>query len=149
MIALMRKWRPITWWAESGHITKSIGPFLFKRMTEEKVFVHVKEQSAAKDKLTRAQPIIGRMGMGMVMFPSYEPWTEAAKQELMKFPGGRHDDFVDALAHLGGGLEDMLKGVKPKEDVPLGPRVGSLAWVKYDATHRGRQAKIISMLKGM
>ena len=149
MLALMRKWRPIAWWAESGHITKSIGPFLFKRMAEEKVFAYVKEQSASKDKLTRAQPIIGRMGMGMVMFPSHEPWTEAAKQELMKFPGGRHDDFVDALAHMGQGLEDMLKGVKPQEEVAYGPRVGSMAWVKHDATYRGQQAKIASMLRGM
>src|SRR3546814_7676827 len=36
MIHMMRKWRPMFWWAEGGHISKSIGPFLFKRMREEK-----------------------------------------------------------------------------------------------------------------
>lgn len=149
MLDMMKKWRPITWWAESGHITKSIGPFLFKRMMEDRIFVRVSEQSAAKDKVTRAQSIIGRMGMGMVLFPAYEPWTETAKQELMKFPGGRHDDFVDALAHLGMGLDTMLNGKAPVDEAPKGPRVGTLAWVKHDATYRGQQAKIASMLRGM
>src|SRR3546814_2568410 len=41
MIHMMRKWRPMFWWAEGGHISKSIGPFLFKRMREEKVYVTV------------------------------------------------------------------------------------------------------------
>src|SRR3546814_9290848 len=55
MIHMMRKWRPMFWWAEGGHISKSIGPFLFKRMREEKVYVTVVEQTPSADKQTRAQ----------------------------------------------------------------------------------------------
>src|SRR3546814_1817701 len=78
MIHMMRKWRPMFWWAEGGHISKSIGPFLFKRMREEKVYVTVVEQTPSADKQTRAQSIQGRMSMGMVHFPNFEPWFEAA-----------------------------------------------------------------------
>lgn len=149
MIALMKKWKPLTWWAESGHISKSIGPFLFKRMAEEKVFVNVSEQVPSKDKVTRAQSIQGRMAMGMVRFPSFEPWYEDAKQELLKFPQARHDDFVDSLAHIGLGLERQIKAPTASATVHTGPKVGTLAWVKHDARFRNRQQKINSMLKGM
>lgn len=141
MIALMKKWKPITWWAESGHISKSIGPFLYKRMTEEKVFVYVQEQVPSKDKVTRAQSIIGRMAMGMVYLPLAEPWYEDARQELLKFPNARHDDFVDTIAHIGLGLEKQLRAAAPAE-VVKGPKVGTLGWVKYAHTQRQRATKI-------
>jgi predicted phage terminase large subunit-like protein len=141
MIGLMKKWKPVTWWAESGHISKSIGPFLYKRMTEEKVYVHVQEQVPSKDKVTRAQSIIGRMAMGMVYLPLAEPWYEDAKQELLKFPNARHDDFVDTLAHIGMGLERQMRAPQSIE-VKTGPKVGSLAWVKFASEQRKRRTSL-------
>ena len=141
MLMLMKKHKPVTWWAESGHISKSIGPFLYKRMTEEKVYVHVQEQVPSKDKVTRAQSIIGRMAMGMVYLPSSEPWYEDARQELLKFPNARHDDFVDTLAHIGMGLERQLRA-SPTAEVKAGPKVGSLAWVKYASEQRKRRMSL-------
>ncbi|CAB4120930.1 Archaeophage PsiM2, terminase large subunit [uncultured Caudovirales phage] len=149
MIALMKKWKPIVWWAESGHISKSIGPFLFKRMTEEKVFVNVVEQVPSKDKVTRAQSIQGRMAMGMVKFPAFEHWFEDAKQELLKFPQARHDDFVDTLAHIGLGLERQIRAAPAAEAQTTGPKPGTLAWVKADALYRSRLQKRYASMKGM
>lgn len=150
MIMLMKRWRPLTWWAENGHISKSIGPFLFKRMREEKVYVNVSEQTPSADKVTRAQSIQARMSMGMVRFPMFEPWYEDAKAEMMKFPGGKHDDFVDTLAHVGLGLEKLLKApVKDEDKASRGPAVGTLAWVKLSSDARKRQTKIIANLRGM
>lgn len=151
MVKMMRKWKPIVWWAESGHIAKSIGPFLFKQMRDEKVYVNISEQAVTHgDKVQRAQSIQGRMSMpGMVRWPSFEAWFEDAKAELMKFPGGRHDDFVDALAHIGMGLERITSASPPKARPEDRPRIGSMAWVKADATFRGRQDKISKNLRGM
>ena len=129
MIAMMKKWKPLVWWAESGHISKSIGPFLQRRMREEKVYINIREQTPAADKVTRAQSIIGRMGMSMVRFPVAAPWYDRARQECLKFPGGKHDDFVDALAHIGLGLAKMLKAPKPVEQ-DTGPKVGTMGWIK-------------------
>src|SRR3546814_12911244 len=89
----------------------------------------VSDLTPSADKQTRAQSIQGRMSMGMVHFPNFEPWFEAAHTELMKFPHGRPDDFVDALAHIGLGLSRILKasGERPPKGAPpaeLGRRVG-------------------------
>jgi hypothetical protein len=62
----MKRWKPLVWWAEGGHISKSIGPFLFKRMREEKIYINVREQTPSADKQQRAQAINGRCAMGMV-----------------------------------------------------------------------------------
>ena len=144
-----KRWKPLTWWAENGHISKSIGPFLFKRMREEQVFINVSEQTPSKDKVTRAQSIQGRMAMGMVRFPSFEPWYEDACQELLKFPMARHDDFVDAISWIGIGLDKIIRAA-PVADLPSkGPKVGTLAWVKYDSNFRNRQRRIAASLRGM
>lgn len=150
MLKMMQKWRPLIWWAESGHISKSIGPFLFKRMREEKVYVSVREQVPAQDKQTRAQSIQGRADMGMVRFPAAAHWFSDAKAELLKFPGGRNDDFVDALAHIGLGLEVILKPAQrsdePKKSVP---KVGTFGWVKENAMREKRHNQRQLNLGGM
>lgn len=138
-IDLMQRWKPLTWWAEKGHISKSIGPFLRKRMQEEKTYVNVVEVNPAKDKMTRAQAIQGRMSMGKVRFPAQAPWMESALDEMLKFPMGRHDDFVDAMAHLGGGLARLVGGSAPKMPTDNGPRVGTIGWVKENSRRLQRQ----------
>lgn len=148
MIDLMGRYSPVTWWAENGHISKSIGPFLRRRMIERKTFCRIKEVPTTGDKEARAQSIIGRMSMGMVRFPEKAPWYQDAKAELLKFPHGKNDDFVDALAHLGMGLQKLAnasKTVAPKS----APRVGTLAWVKRDAEFRRRQERRRRSLGGM
>jgi predicted phage terminase large subunit-like protein len=148
MLDLMRRWKPLVWWAESGHISKSIGPFLFKRMREERVFCNIREQVPAADKLTRAQSIAGRAGMGMVRFPTHLNWCEKARQECLKFPQGRHDDFVDTLAHIGLGLDKLLRAPLLAESVKA-PRTGTMGWIKAQSKLAGAQAARIKSLGGM
>ena len=141
MIDLMRTYRPLYWWAEKGHISKSIGPFLRKRMIEENVFVNLVEVVPAKDKTTRAQSIQARMAMGKVRFPRFAYWWGEAQNELLKFPHGKHDDFVDALAHMGRELGRLTSATatQPKND--NAPKVGTLRWVKWKSeVERRRRA---------
>lgn len=148
MIDLMKRWKPLCWWAESGHISKSIGPFLFKRMREEKIYVQIREQTPIQDKQARAQSINGRAAMGMVKFPTYQHWCERARQECLKFPQGRHDDFVDALAHIGMGLDRLLRA--PIEAPRKGtPAVGTMGWVKAAAKAEQERKNRIITLGGM
>lgn len=149
MIDLMRRWKPLIWWAESGHISKSIGPFLFKRMREEKVYgTMIREQVPAQDKVTRAQSIAGRASMGMVRFPTHLPWCERARSECLKFPQGRHDDFVDTLAHIGLGLDKIIRA--PLSSVPTNkPKVGTMGWIKAAGKQAREQAKQLVTLGGM
>lgn len=136
MLTKMKAWDPLTWWTGRDHITKSIGPFLYQRMKEEHVYIRLEPIPEIHDKVRKAKAIIARMAMGMVKFPVDAPWFEKARSEMLKFPNGRHDDFVDTLAFLGRGLPRLV-GPGAREAEKKQPEVGTLAWVKM----AGRQAE--------
>lgn len=133
MIDLMERFRPLMWFAEDDHINKSIGPFLYKRMDERRVYTVIEPVRPSKDKETRAQAIRGRMAMRKVRFPKFAPWWDDAKLELLKFPNARHDDFVDPLAHLGSKLRFMVHGVNRSAPTEREPEPGTFAWIKWAA----------------
>lgn len=135
------KLRPLIWWAERGHISKSIGPFLRKRMQETQHYINIIEVTPATDKEQRAQSIAARVGMGKVLWPIGAAWTERSVSELMGFPNGTHDDFVDALAYIGLGLPRQVRASAPKK-AAAGPKFGTLAWVKQmDSWKREQQER--------
>lgn len=138
MLDLITKHKPIWWWAERGHISKAIGPFLRKRMQERGIYSAIDEVVPAKDKQTRAQAIRGRMAQRKVFFPKFASWWPEAEAELLKFPSARHDDFVDWIAHIGMGLAKTV-AASPELIEDKGPKVGTLAWVKKSSVDRQRQ----------
>ena len=142
MLQLIKRWKPLIWWAEKGHISKAIGPFLRKRMGEEKIYCRIEEVTPVANKVQRAQSILGRMAMDKVLFPRQSVWTQKATDELLKFPNSRNDDFVDTLAWIGMGLSRLTTpgGVTIKSNKL--PKVGTLAWVKWDAAMRKKEQLI-------
>lgn len=132
MLDLMRRFAPLFWWAERGHITQSIGPFLNKRMLEENTFCTIVEKTPVKDKQTRAQAIQARMSMGKVLFPEFAPWWADAADELLNFPNGSHDDFADFLAWIGIGLGEQAAATPtlPKTK-PI--KTGTAQWIMASA----------------
>lgn len=133
MIDIMERHHPLVWWGENEHIFKSIGPFLFKRMQERRVYCSVEGVSPSKDKQVKAQSIRGRIAMRMVHFPIFAPWWADALDQLLKFPRGRHDDFVDALGHIGRGLGRLVKADATQAPQSPEPPSGTFAWVKWAA----------------
>jgi len=133
MAAMIKKHKPINWWAEGDHIKKSIGPFLKKRLKKLKIFTTViKELSKSGDKIQKAQSIRAMAAMGMLHLPEFAWWYEPALKQLLRFDGseGRPDDVVDFLANLGRGLNNMQDAPAPaKPKTPL-PKSGTIAWVK-------------------
>ena len=138
MIELIKRHKPLIWWAEKGHISKAIGPFLRKRMYETKTHCRIEEVTPVANKVQRSQSMIGRMAMKKVYFPKVSSWGQKAVDELLKFPNARHDDFVDTLSWIGMGLGDLNapRGYTPANNFP---KVGTLAWIKWDTKLREQQ----------
>lgn len=117
---VQRTWRPQMLGIEEGSITKSIGPFLDKRIREEKMYkliVHPLSISM-RDKEMRARPIQGRMKQGKVKLPENAPWLSDFVEELLRFPHGAKDDQVDALAWLGQMMNDVNYRAPRKPKTP-------------------------------
>lgn len=141
MLRLIKKYSPLNWWAEKGHISKSLGPFLRDRMMEEQVYGCIEEVTPSKDKMTRAQSIRGMMQMGLVYLPAKAEWLKRAKHELLTFPNGKHDDFVDFLSHLGRGIASMngqtVRKNNMTEDINK-PFMPTLRWLKDSVRAKNR-----------
>lgn len=97
---------------ERGQLYLAIMPQLKKDIRRRRMAVTFDETlTPITDKQVRARPLQGRMQQGMVDFWSTQPWFEEVVHELMRFPGGVHDDIVDALAWL---VRMVMKKQPPK-----------------------------------
>ena len=140
MISMIQTYRPLTWYAEKGHISKSIGPFLKTRMEETEAYCHVSEVQPTSDKESRAQSIRGRVSMKKVHFPGFVPWWADALDEMLKFPAGSRDDFVDTLSLIGLALSKQVGASKPVAKKKTF-ETGSLAWLQRERMKDLRQRK--------
>lgn len=129
MLDQFRRHRPLWWRMENEMISKSFGPFLRKRMREESVYLTILPVTPSKDKMTRARAIQGRMQARKVYFPRHAPWWPEARAQLLRFPFGSNDDFVDWLAHIGGGLAEQWAPEKPKAMDDNVIPIGSIKWI--------------------
>lgn len=139
MLQVMRQHKPLYWWAERSHISKSIGPFLRKRMLEEQVYCTIVEVTPINDKQTRAQSIQGRMSMGKVMWPAYAHWWPAARDELLRFPHDAHDDLVDTVAYVGLGMASQVAA--PSFAPRTRTKPGTFGWLKDQRRMAERDAR--------
>jgi len=139
MLRMMRAYKPMFWWAERSHISKSIGPFLRKRMLETQTFCSLIEMQPIADKQTRAQSIQGRMSMRKVHFPERAPWWPSAREQLLRFPFDAHDDFVDALAYIGLGLTLQVGMHKVQRDPEK--TEGTFGWLLMQRQQAERAVK--------
>lgn len=139
---LMKRRSPQVVWAEKGHISKSIGPFLKQMMIDEHTYAYIEEVTPVRAKDVRARSIQAMMSIGRVRFPSFASWWTAAEHEMLTFPGGKTDDFVDALAYIGLGLKSLIRASAPrpeeKEDLNA-PFVPTMRWLKEQ--HKKGQPK--------
>jgi predicted phage terminase large subunit-like protein len=139
ILAQFRNHKPSVWWLESELISKSFGPFLRKRMIEERLYTMIDPVTPSKDKMTRARSIQGRLSMGKVRFPAFAPWFQDAKNQMMRFPYAANDDFVDWIAWIGLGLVKELAASSYRPPKTIIPKTGTAAWVIHASEAQKRQ----------
>jgi len=131
MLGLMRNEKPLTWAGENDHIGMSLGPFIRRRMNDERVWCVLEPVTVRKDKRTMAATARGMLQAGMVRFPSFAPWWGDAREELLKFPNATHDDFVSFLSHLCNLVDRMMKASRKKNPAAHAPKTGTIGWIKW------------------
>ncbi len=147
MIAQMQRRKPLNWWAGRDHITGSIGPFLRKRMLDERVHCWIEELPEKGDKRQKARPLQGMIATQRVHLPEFASWYPSALSQMLKFDGDKHDDFVDFLGNACRGLERLfgrrVHETKPKKE----PKPGTIQWIKADSAYR-REAENLRKARG-
>jgi len=101
---------------EEMQVSKAIGPFLREEMLKTNTFINlVKLKHGGKDKIQRARSIQARMRARGVVFDKEADWWPNFEDEIIKFPRGKNDDQVDALAYMGLMLDNLVEAQTDKE----------------------------------
>jgi predicted phage terminase large subunit-like protein len=108
MVELAEAWKPSAVVVEDAASGQSVTQVL-KSETKLPVVGH----PAKGGKILRAQLVAPLCESGRVLLPESAPWKAALLEELAGFPGGAHDDQVDALVHgLSYMRENALGGFR-------------------------------------
>lgn len=102
---IMSKHKTFCWFGEAGVIQKAVEPALKRRMIERKVYGRIEWVPSIHDKPTRARALQARAAMGLVSLPE-GPEGDRMLDQLIAFPAGKHDDFVDALGTIGRAIDE-------------------------------------------
>jgi predicted phage terminase large subunit-like protein len=137
----MQEYKPGVWWMESELISKSFGPFLTQRMEETSTFCTLNPVTPSRDKQVRGRAIQGRMQQRKVRFPRFAPWWRDARAQLLKFPYGAHDDFVDWLSWIGLGLRELHPADQSASESAAPAPSGSLQWLLQQTAKRAQLEK--------
>jgi phage terminase large subunit-like protein len=125
---LMQERKPVQVAIENVHISKTIGPFLRKRMQERRLYTATWGYTATRDKLARSATLRGRLQQGKIRF--HPQFAHIIEEEFIPFPAGRHDDTVDALT-VGMLMLDTLMNARPDAAPKPSPNPEwSMAWMK-------------------
>lgn len=104
LFEVQKQWSPVLQGIEQGHIESSIEPVLLKEINLRKTHLpYEKLKHKGMDKVARAQAIRTLSTQGRVWLPQENtaPWVQIFLNEIVKFPGAKHDDQVDAFAWVG------------------------------------------------
>jgi hypothetical protein len=102
MVDTAEKWGRVagdyTLGVEDGQLWMALRDTFNHECDDRDVSKTVVELKPLTDKAVRARPLQGRMEKKMIYFPRGAAWLNMARKEMLQFPAGVNDDFVDALA---------------------------------------------------
>ena len=143
-IKLVLRWKPLRAFEEQGQILRSVGPLIRVMMRQYEAYTDRVQMVSSTDKPSRAQALLGFAAMGKMYLPDaatcpahWRPHLDAFERELMQFPGGKHDDCVDAATLFGRGMDRVIAGENPgkKQASPHDDTLDAL-WSRHDENAR-------------
>lgn len=102
---LIKAYRPLCWFGESGPIRRAVEPYMLRRMNELQAYCRLEWLPSISDKPTRARSFQALSSMGKVFVPRNAGWKSELMGQLLRFPVGKYDDGVDVCSLIGRGLE--------------------------------------------
>lgn len=115
IFGLHNRYHPEVFAIEDTMISKSLGPFFYEECRKRNVYPNIDGIKPLVDKMARARSIQGRMRAKAVRFDKDADWYSTFESEVLRFPRDKHDDQVDALAHLGVILDKMIEAPTEEE----------------------------------
>jgi hypothetical protein len=116
---LVLKWKPLGWAEETGQIKGGVGPFWDREARTRKAYCPREAFPTGRgSKPVRAQSFRGYAGTYGFYVPIDAPWWPECRREMLTFPAGVHDDFVDACALVFQLLNRMTNGRPLPEPEP-------------------------------
>lgn len=119
IVRMMQQWKPWAFAAEAGVIRKSVEPFLRDTMDRENVSTMLEWLPTTGDKPAMCRAFQGLQSCGRIYWPKVQ-WADEVIVRLLKFPGGSHDDDVDACGVFGRFITSVWDAQRPPapETVP-------------------------------
>ena len=118
LFQMQEEWKPELFGIEEENIKRALGPFFNREMLRRGVFLNFPDPPLlpTKDKMRRASAIQARMRAGGVRFDMEADWFPALQEQMLRFPRGAHDDYVDMLAWAGLLMDRLRDANTPEED---------------------------------
>lgn len=136
LLDLVARYKPKSVAVENMHITKTLGPLINKRLRERNLYTHIWTGQPHRDKQARASGIRGRMQQGLVYFAPGSDIDALIEGEVIPFPAGKHDDFVDCMSWAALMLDKLARPAAPPAPAPAGPVEGSYDWLQARTASR-------------
>ncbi len=114
LLYLIKQFEPICSFGEGGVIRRSVEPFLRKRMQEKQTYCRMEWINPVNDKTARARGFQSRASMGKIFFPKNEI-SDRCIDQMIRFPTGKHDDFVDTASLMGLVIDGAHAAYVPPE----------------------------------
>jgi predicted phage terminase large subunit-like protein len=118
LLDMVDTFKPMRHVAESGVIRKATEAYIKRRMRERKVYTTLEWMPTTQNKLANARSFQAMASNGRVHFPD-TVWAERVVSQLLRFPGGRYDDAVDACGLIGRYIDHVWESQKKKKTVTL------------------------------
>lgn len=116
LMSLQKVYKPLAIGIEDTQISKAIGPYLYRAMSETGTYMNIiMLKPHRQDKIQRARSIQARMRAAAVKFDKQADWWLQFEDECLTFPRAKHDDVVDALAYQGILIDRMSEGLTETE----------------------------------